>query len=83
MIKTIEYIIITACALCLLRAGLGPTIYDRIVALDSFLILLVALLALWSQDNALYVDIAIIFAGLSFGATIVFSKYLRGEEIWS
>lgn len=79
----IEYILITAAILCLIRLTLGPTIYDRVVALDSFLMLFIALMALWSQENPVYIDIAIIFAGLSFGATIVFSKYLRGEKIWS
>ncbi|UCG95473.1 MAG: cation:proton antiporter [archaeon] len=79
----IEYIIIAAAAISLIRVALGPTIYDRVVAIDTFLILIIALLALWSQNSPLYLDIAIVFAGLSFGATLVFSKYLRGEKIWS
>lgn len=79
----IEYIIMAAGVLCLVRAGLGPTIYDRVVAMDSFLMLMIALTALWSQDSVVYMDVAIVLAGLSFGATMVFSKYLRGEKIWS
>ncbi len=78
-----EYFIMAAAVLCLARAALGPSVYDRIVAMDSFLVLLIAVMALWSQSDPVYVDIAIVFAGLSFGATIVFSKYLRGEKIWS
>jgi len=79
----IEYIIILAGIICLVRAFLGPTIYDRVLALDSFLVLLIAIMALWSEKNPMYIDIAIVFAGLSFGSTIVVSKYLRGEKIWS
>ena len=79
----IELVIMIASVLCLLRAAIGPTVYDRIVAVDSFLILIVALLALWAQAEPAYIDIAIIFTGIGFGATLVFSKYLRGEEIWS
>lgn len=79
----IEYVLIAAGALCLIRAGLGPRVYDRIVAIDSFLLLMIALMAFWSQENPVFIDVAIIFAGLSFGATLVFSKYLRGEKIWS
>lgn len=79
----IEYILAIAGVFCLIRLTLGPTVYDRVVAIDSFLIILIALLALWSQENPVYLDIAIIFAGLSFGTTLVFSKYLRGENIWS
>ena len=79
----IELIIVTAGVLCLIRAGLGPTMYDRVVAMDSFIIMMIALMAFWSQSEPMYVDIAIIFAGLSFGATLIFSKYLRGENIWS
>jgi len=79
----IEYVLVIAGILCLIRVGVGPTIFDRIIALDTFLLLIIALMCLWSQDNPIYIDIAIVFAGLSFGATLVFSKYLRGEEIWS
>jgi len=79
----IEYALIIAGIICLIRLSLGPTVYDRVVALDSFLILLIALMAFWSQNDPLYIDIAIIFAGLSFGATLIISKYLGGEKIWS
>ncbi len=79
----IEYIILTALFFCSLRLIIGPTIYDRVVALDTFLVLVIALLSLWAQGEEMLLDIAIVFAGLSFGATLIFSKYMRGEEIWS
>ena len=79
----IEYILAIAGVFCLIRLALGPTVYDRVVAIDSFLIILIAFLALWAQENPVDLDIAIIFAGLSFGTTLIFSKYLRGENIWS
>ncbi len=79
----IEYILVIAGILCVIRAILGPTIFDRVVAMDAFLMMAIALMALWSQDNPIYIDIAIIFAGLGYGATLIYSKYLRGEKIWS
>ena len=79
----IEYFILAAGILCLVRAVLGPTIYDRVVAMDTFLLLLIAIMAFLAPENPFYLDIAIVFAALSFTATLVFSKYLRGEKIWS
>ena len=79
----IEYIIVISGIICLVRAAIGPTIYDRVVALDSFLVLLIALMAVWSQSDPIYIDIAIVFSALGFGATLVFSKYMKGEDIWS
>ncbi|HDI02766.1 MAG TPA: cation:proton antiporter [Candidatus Aenigmarchaeota archaeon] len=79
----IEYALLIAGVLCLVRLVLGPTVYDRVVAADAFLVLLIAVLALWAQKNEFFIDIAIVFGALSFGATLVFSKYLRGEKIWS
>jgi len=79
----IEYIFVVAGILCVIRAILGPTIFDRVVAVDAFLMVFIALMALWSQNNPIYIDIAIIFAGLGYGATLIYSKYLRGEKIWS
>jgi len=79
----IEYVLIISGILCIVRAILGPTTFDRVVAVDAFLMVGIALMALWSQDNPIYIDIAIIFAGLEYGATLIYSKYLRGEKIWS
>ncbi len=79
----IEYILLIAGILCLIRVVLGPTIYDRIVAIDTFLVLVIGIMVLWSQENPIYIDIAIVFAGLNFGSTLIFSKYLKGEKIWS
>ncbi len=79
----IEYVLIAAGVICLVRALMGPTIYDRVIAVDSFIVLLIAVMALWSEKNPMYIDIAIVFAALSFGSTIVVSKYMRGEKIWS
>lgn len=79
----IEYILVAAGIVCLVRALMGPTIYDRVIAIDSFLVLLIAVMALWAESDPMYIDVAIVFAGLSFGSTIVISKYMRGEKIWS
>jgi len=65
-----------------IRLLIGPTPADRIVALDTFNIIVIgviALLALYFK-NSLYLDIAIVYAILAFIETIVFARYLEGNH---
>ena len=69
------YIIISA-----FRLFLGPTAPDRTVALDTINTLVVASMvglgaALW---EILFIDIAIVYAILSFVTTLYIAKYLEG-----
>ena len=62
--------------LCLLRAILGPRIADRVVGINmigTIIILMIAILALMLGEGYL-VDIAIIYAMLSFLAVVVLAK---------
>ena len=66
--------------LCLLRAILGPRIADRVVGINmigTIVIMMIAILALMLGEGYL-VDIAIIYAMLSFLAVMVLAKIYIG-----
>ena len=66
--------------LCLLRAILGPRIADRVVGINmigTIVIMMIAILALMLGEGYL-VDIAIIYAMLSFPAVVVLAKIYIG-----
>ena len=65
---------------CLLRAVLGPRVADRVVGINmigTIVIVMVAILALMLNEGYL-VDIAIIYAMLSFLAVVVLVKIVIG-----
>ncbi|OYT60483.1 cation:proton antiporter [Euryarchaeota archaeon ex4484_178] len=66
--------------LSILRLILGPTAPDRVVALDTVNTLVVALMIILAvaYNQIIYVDIAIVYALLSFVTTLYIAKYLEG-----
>ncbi len=66
--------------LSLLRVILGPTAPDRVVALDTINTLIVALMVILAvaYNQIIYVDVAIVYALLSFVTTLYIAKYLEG-----
>ena len=65
----------------LLRLLIGPTSFDRVVGLDTLNIIITALIVFLAYilKSSLYLDIAIVYAILSFLETIVFARYLEGK----
>jgi multicomponent Na+:H+ antiporter subunit F len=64
----------------LLRLGLGPTVFDRVLALSAFgtsSITIVALGGFIFGRPELFVDVAIAYSLLNFIGTVVLSKYLE------
>jgi multicomponent Na+:H+ antiporter subunit F len=63
--------------LAIVRTLLGPTVYDRILAVNSFgtkTVLLIALLgALAGRTD--YLDVALLYALINFIATVALMKY--------
>ncbi|GMU23315.1 MAG: hypothetical protein AMXMBFR13_33940 [Phycisphaerae bacterium] len=68
-----------AAALCLLRLAIGPSLPDRVVALDVLAIIGVAISALYAVavDQPVYLDVAVIFALVNFVGTVAFARYLE------
>jgi len=69
-------------AVCILRAVLGPTAPDRVVALDTTNTLVTATLVVLGVafGNVLYVDVAFIYAMLAFVTTLYISRHLEGGK---
>jgi multicomponent Na+:H+ antiporter subunit F len=69
--------------LILLRVMFGPTAADRIVAVDILGVLIIGMLALIGlyYKESFFMDIGLIWALLSFIATIAFSKILEGRQL--
>ena len=67
----------------LYRVIFGPSPADRIVAVDILGILIIGLLALLGlyYDKHFYLDIALIWALLSFIASLAFAKILEGRTL--
>ncbi len=73
-----------AIALNLWRLVIGPSLPDRILALDTMYINAIALLVMFGiyQGNTLYFEAALLIAVMGFVGTVALSKYLlRGDII--
>ncbi|MBY4602167.1 MULTISPECIES: Na(+)/H(+) antiporter subunit F1 [Bacillus] len=69
--------------LYVIRVIKGPTVPDRVVALDAIGINLIAITALVSilLNTSAFLDIILLLGILSFIGTIAFSKFLEKGEI--
>ncbi|MEM8632219.1 MAG: K+/H+ antiporter subunit F [Pseudomonadota bacterium] len=83
---------LTFCALCygvallldLWRIARGPNAADRILALDTMVINVIALLVLYgiSRGTAIYFEAALLIAMVGFVSTVAYCRYLlRGDII--
>jgi multicomponent Na+:H+ antiporter subunit F len=71
--------ILVVMAMALARALLGPTVYDRILAVNMFSTKTVLLLAIFGflDGRPEFLDIALVYALISFVGTIAALKFLR------
>jgi len=67
----------------LYRVIIGPSPADRIIAVDILGVLIIGVLALIALafDQGFFMDIALIWALLSFVASLAFSKILEGRQL--
>ncbi len=82
-LDTLLYVQIALSGLCLYRIIRGPSIPDRMVAIDIFGILVVGVCAIITvQTGKKYIiDIGIAWIILSFIGTITLAKYLSGKKL--
>ena len=73
------YLLLVALGLSCIRLALGPTLPDRVVALDLITVLAMAVCALFAiaGDHPAYVDVAIALALVAFLATVAFARYIE------
>jgi multicomponent Na+:H+ antiporter subunit F len=82
-----EYLVVfLALLLCsimaIIRVIRGPTAPDRIVGLDTINTIVIVLMVVFGAafNEVIYIDVAIVYALLSFISTLFISKYLEGGD---
>ncbi|HDN50707.1 MAG TPA: cation:proton antiporter [Thermoplasmatales archaeon] len=72
-----------AIAMAMVRVVLGPTIPDRVVGLDTINTLVIAGMVLFgaATKEIIYIDVAIVYALLSYVTTLFIAKYLEGSKL--
>ena len=82
-----EYVIVLiALLICvimsIIRVVRGPTAPDRIVGLDTINTIVISSMVVFGAAfrEVIYIDVAIVYALLSFISTLFIAKYLEGGE---
>lgn len=67
----------------LYRVGKGPSIPDRLIALDAIGVMLISVTALLSIlfDTGFFIEVILLIAIISFIGTVSFSKFIEKGEI--
>lgn len=71
-------------ALCFVRLLRGPSLPDRVVALDQIGIHVVAIAAVYSIQvgRAVFLDVAVVVALLSFMTSLAFARFIeQGKDL--
>ena len=75
--------VLVVMAMALARAVLGPTVYDRILAVNAFGTLTVALIAVFGflTERPDFLDIGLLYAFINFIGTIAVTKYVEYSHL--
>ena len=68
--------------MAIVRVIKGPTAPDRIVGLDTINTIVIVSMIIFglAAGSVIYIDVAIVYAFLSFISTLFIAKYLEGGE---
>ena len=86
MIENELFIVLLVLAIGIIMAGIrilkGPTAPDRVVGLDTVNTIVIVSMVLFGAivNEIIYIDVAIVYALLSFISTLFIAKYLEGGE---
>lgn len=63
----------------------GPSVPDRVVALEALVSIIVALLVLntFHQGSSLYIDAALVLSIFGFISTVAMAKYLQRGDVFA
>ncbi|MFO7574355.1 MAG: monovalent cation/H+ antiporter complex subunit F [Bacteroidales bacterium] len=77
------WFLIALAALCLIRVILGPTVADRVVAIDILGIIVVGICVILSisTERSFLIDVGIAWIILSFIGTLTMAKYLERRKL--
>ena len=75
--------ILVAMGLALARALLGPTVYDRILAVNTFGTMTVLIVAVFGflTDRPDFLDISLLYALINFVGTIAILKFFEYRDL--
>ena len=75
-------LLVLSIALCIIRVIIGPTAPDRVVGLDTINTLVIVSMIVFgiATRSVIYIDVAIVYALLSYISTLFIAKYLEGGE---
>jgi len=92
--SAVSYVVLVAClvllvggVLLLIRALRGPTVFDRILAINALgtktvvLVALFAFLDFGHADPSFFLDTSIVYALINFVATIAILKYIQYRRL--
>ena len=75
--------VLAVMALTLVRAFMGPTVFDRILSVNAFGSLTVVLIAVYGflSGRPDFLDIALVYVLINFIATIAVTKYVKFSHL--
>ena len=80
------FVVLLALLICIMMAIIrvirGPTAPDRVVGLDTINTIVIVSMIIFGAafKEVIYIDVAIVYALLSFISTLFIAKYLEGGE---
>ena len=76
-------VVAALCLLCGYRVVVGPTVPDRVVALDAIATNVVAITVLFAlkTGRGLYVTVSLVLAIIGFLSTVAVAKYITSGDI--
>ncbi len=79
MMAAVSVAVLVAMVLAVFRSIKGPTVYDRIVAVNAFGTLTVVLISVYGflSGRPDFLDLALVYTLINFIATIAVSKYVE------
>lgn len=77
------FAVLVTMVLVLIRALKGPTVFDRILAVNSFGTLTVLLIAVvgFLQGRPEFLDLALVYALINFIGTIAVTKFIKFQDM--
>ena len=86
MVTTLAFGLLSiAMFLAFIRLARGPSMPDRVVALDLMATLAVGYMAVYAIDTgqAMFLDVAVVLALIAFLGTVAFARFIeKGELPW-
>lgn len=79
MLRIAAVLIFAAILFGVIRLVIGKTLIDRVVAIDMLTVISISLIALYAQASGrfVYIDVALVYALLSFLAVLAIARFLE------